>query len=147
MSAWRLPLACALAVTLGLAALPPAASAAAPAPMPPDVAKAEAGSVVTEVRRRGHGGGGWRHRGGRHRGIGIGAGIGLGILGGIIASEAYQRPYYYDDYDYGPYDDVYDVEPAGDPRERCAATFRSFEWNTGRYTTFAGERKLCPYLR
>jgi BA14K-like protein len=30
---------------------------------------------------------------------------------------------------------------------RCAAQFRSFEPNTGYYTTFAGERVLCPYLQ
>jgi hypothetical protein len=30
---------------------------------------------------------------------------------------------------------------------RCAAQFRSFEPETGYYTTFAGERLLCPYLQ
>jgi hypothetical protein len=72
----------------------------------------------------------------------------LGVLGGIIASEAY-RPapgYYYDDEPYeGPY-----YAPsgyAGDPRQLCAQNFRSFEWNTGLYTTYGGDKRLCPYLK
>jgi hypothetical protein len=139
MPAWRLPLAGALAAALGLATLQ-TASAAAPAPMPPGAAKAEADGLVTEVRggHRGHWG---------HRGPGISAGIGLGIIGGIIASEAYRGPYYYDSDDY-PYDDTYDASPyRDDPREACAARFQSFEWRTGLYTTYSGEKRLCPYLR
>lgn len=97
---------------------------------------------VTQVRyRRWHG-----HRGGWGRGVGIG--LGLGILGGIVAAEAY-RPragYYYDDYEHeGPY--YYPSGYAGDPRVVCAQNFRSFEWNTGLYTTNSGEKRLCPYLR
>jgi energy-converting hydrogenase Eha subunit F len=44
-----------------------------------------------------------------------------------------------DDDDYGgsPYDAV----------GRCAAQFRSFEPQTGYYTTYDGERVLCPYLQ
>src|SRR5262245_13703774 len=30
--------------------------------------------------------------------------------------------------------------------QRCAAQFRSFEPDTGYYTTFSGERVMCPYL-
>jgi hypothetical protein len=30
---------------------------------------------------------------------------------------------------------------------RCAAQFRSFEPETGYYTTYSGERVLCPYLQ
>jgi len=33
------------------------------------------------------------------------------------------------------------------PRQRCAARFRSFDWRTGLYTTYDGEKRLCPYLR
>jgi hypothetical protein len=29
----------------------------------------------------------------------------------------------------------------------CAQNFRSFEWNTGLYTTYSGEKRLCPYLQ
>ena len=73
----------------------------------------------------------------------------LGIIGGaIIANEIY-RPragYYYDDYAYnGPY--YYPSNYGGDPRVNCAQNFRSFEWKTGMYTTYGGERRLCPYLR
>jgi hypothetical protein len=37
-------------------------------------------------------------------------------------------------------------EFSADAMQRCAAQFRSFEPDTGYYTTFAGERVLCPYL-
>lgn len=97
---------------------------------------------LTQVQWRRHGG--WRGRGGWGP-----LGLGLGIIGGaIIANEVY-RPragYYYDDYAYdGPY--YYPSEYRGDPRRVCAENFRSFEWNTGLYTTYSGERRLCPYLR
>ena len=36
---------------------------------------------------------------------------------------------------------------AGDPRVLCAESFRSFEWRTGLYTTYGGEKRLCPYLQ
>ena len=32
-------------------------------------------------------------------------------------------------------------------KERCARRFRSFDWDTGLYTTYGGHTKLCPYLR
>jgi len=31
--------------------------------------------------------------------------------------------------------------------QRCDNRFRSFEWNTGYYTTYGGDKVLCPYLR
>lgn len=99
----------------------------------------DAKSAVTKVGRR------W-HRGGWRKGVGIG--LGAAIVGGIIANEIY-RPragYYYDDYEYdGPY-----YAPSGyrsDARELCARNFRSFEWDTGLYTTYSGYKRLCPYLR
>ena len=133
----------ALALALALTPLQPVA-AAPMAPLPPGLAKAEAGSPVTQVRRYRsfHGRHGHHHHG--HRGRNLGIGLGIGIIGGIIASEAYRSApgYVYED-------DVYDLPPdySGDPRELCAQTFRSFEWNTGLYTTYAGEKRLCPYLR
>jgi hypothetical protein len=30
--------------------------------------------------------------------------------------------------------------------QRCASTYKSFEWDTGLYTTYGGEKRLCPYL-
>jgi hypothetical protein len=99
-------------------------------------AKAEQSLPATQVQ--------WRRGGG-----GLGIGLGLGVLGGIIiANEAYRprRGYYYDDYAYdGPY--YYPSGYGGDPRRICAQNFRSFEWNTGLYTTYSGEKRLCPYLR
>ena len=57
-----------------------------------------------------------------------------------------RRGYYYDDYAYdGPY--YYPSGYTGDPRAVCAENFRSFEWRTGLYTTHAGEKRLCPYLK
>jgi outer membrane receptor protein involved in Fe transport len=88
----------------------------------------------------------YRRNGGFGRGLGVG--LGIGVLGAIIANEAY-RPragYYYDDYAYdGPYEEPADF--AGDPRNLCAQRFRSFEWNTGLYTAYSGEKRVCPYLR
>jgi hypothetical protein len=121
------------ALALSLLATPTFAAPAAPAK-----STVEAGAIApatTEIR--------WR------RGWGPGVGIGLGILGGaIIANELYRprRGYYYDDYAYeGPY-----YRPSGysgDPRRLCAQNFRSFEWRTGLYTTYSGEKRLCPYLQ
>lgn len=91
----------------------------------------------------------WRRGWHRGRGWGPGIGLGLGIIGGaIIANEVYRprRGYYYDDYSYdGPY--YYPQNYGGDPRRICAQNFRSFEWSTGLYTTYSGEKRLCPYLR
>ena len=122
-----------LALGSGAAQAGPAAGAAQAAA----AAKVEAGRAVTEVRR-------W-HRGGWRRGVGVG--IGAAIVGGIIANEIYRPRYrYYDDYSYdGPY-----YAPSGyggDARELCAQNFRSFEWRTGLYTTYEGDKRLCPYLR
>jgi hypothetical protein len=112
---------------------------AGPAQTATSVVKAGAGSAVSQVqsgRRRGWGAAPW---------IGLGAGVAIGT---IIADEAYRprRGYYYDDYAYdGPY--YYPSGYRGDPRVLCAENFRSFEWRTGLYTTYSGEKRLCPYLR
>ena len=124
----------ALAFAVGPAQAGPAPTASGPA------LTADAGSQVTQVE--------WRHR---HRGRGWGPLVGLGagvVIGSIIANEAYRprRGYYYDDYAYdGPY--YYPSSYNGDPRVVCAENFRSFEWHTGLYTTYSGEKRLCPYLR
>ncbi len=126
---------------------------AAPAVSPGKDVAAGVGTMVTEVQyyRRGGGyyrGGGYgRGWGGWGPGIGLGIGAGL-VAGAIIADRAY-RPragYYYDEYEYeGPY--YYPSDYRGDPRRLCAQNFRSFEWNTGLYTTYGGEKRVCPYLR
>ena len=89
--------------------------------------------------------GGWRYRGGAWPWVGLAAGV---AAGAIIYNQTY-RPrvgYYYDTYDYdGPY--YYPRGFSGDPREICARNFKSFEWSTGKYTTYGGERRLCPYLQ
>ena len=92
--------------------------------------------------------GGWGHHHGWGWGpwawLGLGAGI---VASAIIADEAY-RPHPGHYYDEGPYDGpyYYPSNYGGDPREICAENFRSFEWETGFYTTYTGERRLCPYL-
>jgi hypothetical protein len=142
MSTWKkvAPAALALALTLAPATAAPVAPAAS------IMTKMDARSVSTvqwgwgyrryPYYRRGWGAAPW---------IGLGAGV---VIGSIIANEAYRpRPgYYYDDYAYnGPY--YYPSGYGGDPRAICAQNFRSFEWNTGLYTTYSGEKRLCPYLR
>ena len=83
---------------------------------------------------------------------GVGA-LGLGSdwaswPAGIVADQAY-RPHPGHYYDEGPYDGpyYYPSDYRGDPRAICAQNFRSFDWRTGYYTTYSGERRLCPYLR
>src|SRR5262249_18380313 len=121
-----------------LLALTPAAAAPAGLGTVLDVGPAHPVQNVQYWRHRGWGGGGWPW-------VGLGAGI---VAGAIIADRAY-RPhpgYYYDDYAYdGPY--YYPSGYNGDPRVICAQSFRSFEWRTGLYTTYSGEKRLCPYLR
>jgi len=145
MSTWKklLPLG---AVAVALAYAPVEAAPVAPAT---SVSAQSAQSGLTQVQW----GWGYRRYPYYRRGWGWGPGpwLGLGagvVIGSIIANEAYRpRPgYYYDDYAYqGPY--YYPSGYTGDPRAICAQNFRSFEWNTGLYTTYSGERRLCPYLR
>ncbi len=99
--------------------------------------------------RRGYGGysgySGYRGGYGYAPWIGLGAGI---AAGAFIYNRAYlpRRGSYYDTYAYdGPY--YYPSGYTGDRRDLCARYFRSFEPRTGYYTTYGGERRLCPYLR
>jgi BA14K-like protein len=121
MAAWKI-------FTAGALALATVAAPASAGPLPGAIASLAAqsseASGIVQVRRG-------YHRGYR-RGSNVGLGIGLGIIGGLIVSEALRSaPGYYD---------------GADPRELCARNFRSFEWDTGMYTTYAGERRVCPYL-
>ena len=141
---WKLLSAGALAVAC--AVLPAQAAPATPAAAV--AAKADTASLLTQAQWGGRRGGYYRPY---RRGWGAAPWVGLGasvVIGSIIASEAYRpRPgYYYDDDEYeGPY--YYPSNYSGDPRAICAQNFRSFEWRTGLYTTYSGEKRLCPYLR
>jgi hypothetical protein len=134
------------AVALAFAVAPAKAAPAVPATGAVIAGKSDA-SAVTKVQW----GWGYRRYPYYRRGWGPGAWLGLGagvVVGSIIANEAYRprRGYYYDDYSYdGPY--YYPSGYSGDPRAICAQNFRSFEWNSGLYTTYSGEKRLCPYLR
>lgn len=153
MQSWKI-----LSAAAGFMLMTLASAEAAPMTGAPDAVEAQGAksdSDVTQVGSRrgfrgGYGGYGHRHHY-RHRYGGSGAfiGLGAGIVAGAIIANSYYRPrpgYYYDDYAYdGPY-----YRPAGyggDPRVLCAENFRSYEWKTGLYTTYGGEKKLCPYLK
>jgi hypothetical protein len=144
MSTWKLlP-----AVAAALLAMMVSAEAA-PVTAAPETLKAQAAqsSEVTQVQywRRGYG---YGYRGYGYRGAPW-IGLGAGVVAGAIIADRYYRPrpgYYYDDYAYdGPY--YRPARYAGDPRVLCAESFRSFEWRTGLYTTYGGEKRLCPYLQ
>lgn len=129
-----------LASALSVALVVPG-HAAPKVPSPPAV------HGVTFAQWHRGGGWGWRHGGGW--GWGAWPWIGLGVVAGaIIADEAY-RPHPGHYYDEGPYDGpyYYPSDFRGDPREICLQNFRTFQWRTGYYTTYSGERRLCPYLR
>ena len=126
------------ALHVGLAATLALPAAAVPALAAPTVPAASALQVagtqtdLKEARWRGHRGhhrhGRWhrhRHHGG---GWNPGAAIALGIVGSLIASGVSESAAY-------------------GAIERCDARFRSFERDTGLYTTYGGEKRLCPYLR
>ncbi len=127
MAAWKVMTASALALATVMA---PVQAAPVTTSIAPLAVQTSGGNGVTEVRHRHRH---WRHRHHRHN-RNIGLGIGLGIIGGVIASEAYRS-------------NAYGYEGGGDPRAACAQRFRSFEWDTGMYTTYGGDRVLCPYLR
>jgi hypothetical protein len=135
----------ALALSAGLfAALAPSTAEARPgagAALAPLSAAAPAGVVEqTQYRgRRGYRGRDYRGRGyygdrrsyrrdrRRSRNRAIGLGIGAAVVGAAIASSAARS-------DRGA-------------MQRCADTYRSFDWNSGTYTTYGGETVVCPYLR
>ncbi len=64
----------------------------------------------------------------------FGAGVAVGVIGSLIAqgvAEERARRYRREEWRW----------------RKCDREFRSFEWDTGMYTTYGGERRLCPYLR
>ena len=132
-------------------AVPAATMSAQAAPAAASAASTRAISTNSEIvqvqdgRRRHHDGrrNHRHHRGGHNDGWGnSGAYLGLGIAGAIIGGALSEG------YDDGPgYSDGvgYSGDSSG-AMQRCASQFRSFEWDTGLYTTYAGEKRLCPYL-
>jgi hypothetical protein len=99
----------------------------------------------------GGGGGGWHH-GGHHGGFFPGAVAGA-VIGGALASSAYASGPYYNNYDYGYYDqpDYYDQGPVvavapddGDSAGYCAQRFRSYDPGSGTYLGYDGLRHPCP---
>lgn len=85
-------------------------------------------SLVQEARYRGYGYRGYR--GGWGRGA-----IGLGIAGAVIGSAIIAN----EGYRYRRY-------PGVSARQACADRFRSFDWDSGTYMGYDGERHVCPYL-
>jgi len=64
----------------------------------------------------------------------FGAGVAVGVIGSLIAqgvAEERARRYRSEQWRWN----------------RCAREFRSFNPNTGLYTTYGGQKRLCPYLR
>lgn len=64
----------------------------------------------------------------------FGAGLAVGIIGSLIAQGIAEEH----------------ADRYGDSEWRwrkCDREFRSFEWDTGMYTTYGGDRRVCPYLR
>jgi hypothetical protein len=62
------------------------------------------------------------------------AGVAVGVIGSLIAqgvAEEKARRYRDEEWRW----------------RKCDREFRSFEWDTGMYTTYGGQRRLCPYLR
>ena len=70
----------------------------------------------------------WRHHHRHYDNFNPGAYIALGVIGALV--------------DRGLSDSA-----ARSAMERCNQRYRSFEWDTGLYTTYGGEKRLCPYLR
>ena len=84
---------------------------------------------------------GRRHHGDNDYGLNPGAYIGLGIAGALLEG-ALSDDGYGDGYADGP---GYGGSGSA-AMQRCAAQFRSFEWDTGMYTTYQGDKRPCPYL-
>jgi len=124
------------------------AANAAPAVKASNPAVSTSSALVMKVQDRRHRGD-WnrgRHHRRHHDGFGYAPYIGLGIAGAILDG-APSDDGYADGYDEGPgYAGGPGYGEGSSAAQRCAAQFRSFEWDTGLYTTYEGEKRLCPYL-
>ena len=91
-------------------------------------------------------GGMWHGGGGHHRHGGHGWRGPYWYGGPIVYGGGYG---YYDDYydDYDDYGYAPNVVSASSAVARCEERFRSFNRRTGKYTTYSGEKRVCPYLR
>jgi hypothetical protein len=130
-----------VAVTLALGASAATISAhAAPAVGNAANSQISANSGITTVEDHyRHGNRHWRDRHHRNGFRDVAPYIGLGIAGAIIEGAINEDAA---DYDESP---VYS-DGSSAAMQRCAATFRSFEWDTGLYTTYEGDKRLCPFL-
>lgn len=77
------------------------------------------------------------YRGGRY-GRNIGLGIAAGIIGGVVISQAGRA---------NGYSERRYRASGSSAAQHCADTYRSFDWNSGTYMGYDGERHVCPYLR
>lgn len=117
---------------------------AGPAANATNMHTADSEVIKVQDRRYYNGDGGRRHY--RHRGHydgwgwNPGAAIGLGIAGAVLEGALNDD----EGYDEGPAYGGGAYSDAG--ARRCAAQFRSFEPETGLYTTYGGEKRMCPYL-
>lgn len=86
------------------------------------------------------GGHGWGHwRGGPWWGPSpFWYGLGAGVLGAYLVDRSLaNRPAP------GPAPQMY----GADPNATCAQTYKSYDPNTGLFTSKTGEKKMCPYLK
>lgn len=64
----------------------------------------------------------------------FGAGVAVGVIGSLIAQGVAEER-------------AREIRDEEWRWRKCDRKFRSFEWDTGMYTTYGGERRVCPYLR
>ena len=104
--------------------------AAQAVPFAPTAARTATAGLTTNVHivdyRRGYG-----YRRGRNVGLGIAA----AIIGGVVIANATRSNGYYERRHRG-----------SGAAQRCADTYRSFDWQSGTYLGYDGDRHVCPYL-
>ncbi|RIA47458.1 BA14K family protein [Dichotomicrobium thermohalophilum] len=64
----------------------------------------------------------------------FGAGVAVGVIGSLIAQGIAEER-------------AREIRNEEWRWRKCDREFRSFEWDTGMYTTYSGHRRVCPYLR
>ena len=119
-----------LFATLMSLSLPVAAAPLAPDPL---IGKSSAVDQAGYYGGRGYYGRGYGYRR-RGNGIGIGLGIAGAVIGGAIIADEINRSRYRS----------YGYSDGGNAR--CSRAFRSYDPDSGTYTSYAGETLRCPYL-